>query len=616
MSVYVGIDRVAAGSKCGSNPMSNPPDDPADAPDSKLAFEVKLEGGVTRKCTAFRRKEGGSWYLRVSRRGKDVWVSLKVKGSGPDDVALVETRAKFLLEEMARDEFRPKGEPCQSVWPVVPKRETAEPLDDLEEKPSGGQGKIHFEVKLEGGIVREVTVFRRKAGGAFYLRVERRGKRIWKSMKVKGRKPDDLAILKKRAKFVLEEMARDEFRPPKAKAASTEKKKLATLGEVFARYKEAACVLGFRHRVEEHTARDNIAKFRFVVRIARGMHEGYGRMGARSASGKGSDDPEIDSLSSAVITRDLVGRFLTNYMQAVDSKDGAARNQIAVARRMNGAAHALRLAKSIFAKNKMELYSELQLPDLAEFRSAAVLPVEKASHLAIGPETIAAMHAAAEKLKKKDLRQWLIHILLKHLALRPSEAMEARMSWLRPSDWGQWFFAVVVTESHRPKASLGYTPLPSEVAAEIVRARETLAKPDSEILADDSFLVPGSTEQDRRTAIYRTHSEWMRLFVPADDYEGSNYELRRWGVQVIRRKYGKDAASDFARHAARDVTQAHYLERINVWRDRAPNADAGITWADAVGVKPKAAAAQARAPKAGWRALSRDACEGKAFVDQ
>jgi len=486
--------------------------------------------------------------------------------------------------------------------------------------------KFAFEIKLEGGAVKKCSAFRRKDGGPWYLRVMRGGKERWKSLKVKGDGKGDMELLKKRAKYVLEEIAKDQFRERKAEAGNR-KKKMATLGEVFSRYREGACALGFRHRVEHATALGNIVHMRRIMRCALALapEEGKGAWKRKSRrkdavqqriAAKVARVDRVDSISTGELTADLVSRFLANYMRCVEADDPKARNQIAVARRMNGAAHALRLAKSIFAKNKMELYAGLQLPDLAEFRSAAVLPVEKASHLAIGPETIAAMHAAAEKLKKKDLRQWLIHILLKHLALRPSEAMEARMSWLRPSDWGQWFFAVVVTESHRPKASLGYTPLPSEVAAEIVRARETLAEPDSEILADDSFLVPGSTEQDRRTAIYRTHSEWMRLFVPADDYEGSNYELRRWGVQVIRRKYGKDAASDFARHAARDVTQAHYLERINVWRDRAPNADAGITWADAVGVKPKAAAAQARAPKAGWRALSRDACEGKAFVDQ
>jgi hypothetical protein len=466
--------------------------------------------------------------------------------------------------------------------------------------------KYTFDVKLEGGATRKCTAFRRKVGGKWYLRVRRKGKDVWKSLKVKGGRTEDFALIKKRAKFVLEQVARDEFRPPKPKITGT--KKMATLGEVFARYREGACALGFRHRVDAQTARDNVAKFRIVVRIARGIN-GDGRRGSRSLK-----DPEIDPISATEITKELVEKFLVNYMRAVDSPDHRLRNQIAVAKRMNGAAHSLRLAKSIFAKNKMALYEGLRLPDLAEFRASAILPVEKAEHRAVAPETIAAMHEAAQELKKKDTRQWLIHLLLKHLALRPSEALEARMSWLLPSDWNQWFFAVVVSESHRPKASLGYTPLPSEVAEEIVRARLELASiydkpegseavPSAELVKDDSFLVPGTNAEDRRIAIYRTHSVWMRRFVPVESYNGSNYELRRWGVQVIRRKYGKEAAADFARHAARDVTSAHYLERIHVWRERAPNGDAGISWADAVGVKPRAGA-PVRTVKGDWRALA------------
>jgi len=108
---------------------------------------------------------------------------------------------------------------------------------------------------------------------------------------VKGSGRLDLALMKKRAKLALEEIARAESRPAKVKVAGSGKR-MAPLGEVFAAYKEGACALGFRHRVEEHTARENVAKFRFVMRIARGMH-------AADGSGNRHHRADIAGMASA-----------------------------------------------------------------------------------------------------------------------------------------------------------------------------------------------------------------------------------------------------------------------------------------------------------------------------
>ncbi|MDB6154767.1 MAG: hypothetical protein JWL90_3220 [Chthoniobacteraceae bacterium] len=250
----------------------------------------------------------------------------------------------------------------------------------------------------------------------------------------------------------------------------------------------------------------------------------------------------------------------------------------------------------------MALFSGLTLPDLTGFMNAAKLSVTHREHKAIPNETVAAMDKAAHELKKTDLRLWLVHLCLTHLGARPNDLHEAAMSWLQESSWRQWFFAVVVTQTSRPKASLSYTPLTREVAAEIVRVRMELATKHKEELNDQSPLIPGAHNEDRWNVIYRVHSDWMRQWVPSVDYEGSNYELRRLATQTIRSKYGKDAASDFARHAAKDVTQAHHLERVNVWRDRCPDGDAGISFADARGRHIELQLGEAPAAR-GWRGL-------------
>ena len=204
---------------------------------------------------------------------------------------------------------------------------------------------------------------------------------------------------------------------------------------------------------------------------------------------------------------------------------------------MNGAAHALRQAASIFAKSKMDLFEGLRLPDMEPFRQAARMPVRHTEHAALTDTTLARMHQAAEQLRVQDARLWLVHMVMRHLGLRPSEALEAELGWLMRAEWGQWFLAVVVTEKHRPKATAGYTPLVESVAREILAVRRALAAQTGELLVDGSPLIPGKSYSDRYDAIYVHHSRWMRAFVPAEKYRGSNYELRRWATQVIRRKY-------------------------------------------------------------------------------
>jgi hypothetical protein len=294
----------------------------------------------------------------------------------------------------------------------------------------------------------------------------------------------------------------------------------------------------------------------------------------------------------------LVDRFLANYMACVETSNRRGRDESAVDRRRNGAAHMLRQAKSIFAEDKLPLYVGLNLPDVEAFRQRARIDVRVREHVAIAPGVMERMAKAAEKLKG---RQWLVHVALKHLGLRPNELLEARMGWLVQSEWGQWFFAVVVTSSYRPKASLGYTPICREVAEALVRKRMELARETGETVGNESPLIPGINQDDRWGSIYREHSTWMRQWVPAETFDGSNYELRRWATQKIRAKYGKDAASDFARHSARDVTQAHYLERRMVWRDRAPEGNAGISLADVRGVK----GAKKEKACVGWESLAK-----------
>lgn len=442
-----------------------------------------------------------------------------------------------------------------------------------------------FTVRLAGGVTREVTAFRRKPGGPWTMKPRHMGRQCWTSLHVVGSSKSDLELLKKRATLKLQALADSRFAGPVAKVEKAAP--VALVGVALARYLDRATAVSFRGRIEKKVAQQNVAELRRVIRIGLGRPE--------------MTKDEVDGLPLSVLTRALVDQFLKHYLAEVETVTHEDRNELAVDKRSNGASSALRQARSIFARNKLEVFVGLTLPDLTGFREAAVLGMRPREHKAIAPEVVAAMHAAAEGLKADRPRLWLIHTVLKHLGLRPSEAHEAELGWLMRTAWGQWFLAVVVTEKRRPKASLGYTPIAREVALEIMRVRQVLAEVTGEELVDGSPLIPGATRNERWDAIYREHSEWMRAFVPAATHEKSNYELRRWATQTVRRKYGKDASSDFARHSARDVTQQHYLERLNVWRDRATDGNAGITWEDArgsAGEHPATAAAPSD-----WRGL-------------
>lgn len=85
-----------------------------------LRFVVRLPGGATKNVTAFRRKPGGPWTIKPKVKGKQRWMSLEVTGQSSSDLALMKTRAKLRLAELAEEKFRPSRAEIAAV-PKVPK---------------------------------------------------------------------------------------------------------------------------------------------------------------------------------------------------------------------------------------------------------------------------------------------------------------------------------------------------------------------------------------------------------------------------------------------------------------------------------------------------------------
>jgi hypothetical protein len=78
---------------------------------TSYAFTVRLPGYPAYPLTAFRQRKGdslASWAIRVpDGQGKRRWVSLRLKGQGKDDLALLKERARLKLGELLQARLDP-----------------------------------------------------------------------------------------------------------------------------------------------------------------------------------------------------------------------------------------------------------------------------------------------------------------------------------------------------------------------------------------------------------------------------------------------------------------------------------------------------------------------------
>lgn len=361
----------------------------------------------------------------------------------------------------------------------------------------------------------------------------------------------DEALAKAKVAEMRRAMIRDELDKLKGPRAA----KPVTCEELLERYEGK--IQSVSEGLEDLSIRKNASAYRTFLRWAHGEH------GQRK-------DVSLADVPAAVFGDELmVAKFKANYVASA-GEDREAREA-----RRRGAASILRQVKSMFSPQAGLIYRDLAVPDFSRFRAAAAMQVEDRVHLPIQNATLAKMWTAMAALREERPQLWLVHNLQKFLGLRNDEICQARVEWFKRAPWGQLFFSVLRTAYFEPKRSQGHIPLTVEVGA--------LFEPFVKDKQPLDFLIEARHLTERSDLVNLEHAQWMRQFLPADDYAKAGYELRRWSAQVMEQLYGRDASKAFLRHTPTGVAERHYFEHWYPWRRL--GTDVGVTIEAAKGEK-------------------------------
>lgn len=342
----------------------------------------------------------------------------------------------------------------------------------------------------------------------------------------------DRTLAREKRDQILKDLANEELekiRGPRMKRA--------TIGQVLAIYEQQ---IASTTRIEPRTVVKCVNDARVYLRYA------------RVTSGD-------ETLMTTFIDAATVRSFKANYL----ADAGTDREALEVRRR--GAEAKLRNIRAIFSRHALPLYKHLHLPPMAEFLADARVQTETRKHATIAPATLRDMGEAIAQ-ESADLQ--LVHMLHKFAGLRNDEICNLRLEWFSRAPWGQLFIGVLRRPYFEPKQSEGFVPIHSGVAA-------LLARHVAGLQAQDFVLLPNGSVTAREELVNRTHSIFMRRFLPAKQYAKAGYELRRWAAQMFELKHGKDAAENFLRHKRDGVAAAHYLDEWARWRRLGD--DLGIT---------------------------------------
>lgn len=235
-------------------------------------------------------------------------------------------------------------------------------------------------------------------------------------------------------------------------------------------------------------------------------------------------------------------------------------------------------ARSVLSPKVMELYTDLKLPDLADFRAVRKLRVDQdLGYKPIPPATLAAVEADAQLLKHgespfataaglrpdEQKQVYLVYLLMMRLGLRNNEACAARWGWIE-----RWI------ERDEDKAQLVMKRRPDFVSK---NKRYGNLQIDPELLAEldqyrglpDAWIINEAFYTPRYNLCNRAINKWARCFLPADREKGA-YEFRKHAGSIIASRPESEgggimAAAAFLRDSIA-TTEKHYVKFLRTVR--------------------------------------------------
>jgi integrase len=357
-----------------------------------------------------------------------------------------------------------------------------------------------------------MNLFQRKPGGNYYLRSEREGKEVYQSLKTPNK-----VLAQTRAKAILAALDAGKF---DAVMQTRTRSDLAKLEEIEAAYKKAAQL----RSLKPSTVRDNLASLRRVVGVE-----------ARSE--------DWDGLRVSVLSRDLVKAFVDGRMP----EDAAPDELMAWKRTMRTT---LRMARSVFSKWALEEYEAqgLKLPDLKAFMQTEGVSSKGVAKKYVRPpeELVQATLRAARELKAERPQLYAVFLLVYPLALRASEAANARPEWIQERG-GAWEINVPVDGRFMTKSA----------QHRVIPCHEEVAKGLLAMAAShqSGYILPGSS-RSRLMLVGRVFAAWMRDLGwtrPKCAHELRALQGCRWFTER-----GCEVAQQLLGHRSVSTTCAHY----------------------------------------------------------
>jgi hypothetical protein len=195
-------------------------------------------------------------------------------------------------------------------------------------------------------------------------------------------------------------------------------------------------------------------------------------------------------------------------------------------------------ARSVLSPKVADLYADLVMPDLTDFRSvrkvggkvdATYKPLPQGVIDAIEVDAKLLRDGESEEAKAAGLepelqRQvYLVYLLMSRLGLRNSEAFAARWSWIEREMTGAAQFVIERRADFVPKNKRARRQeIDGQVLMEIDRYRSV----------PEAWMIAAATMTDRKRICERAINDWLRRFMPLGR-EKCAYELRKHAASII-----------------------------------------------------------------------------------
>lgn len=286
-------------------------------------------------------------------------------------------------------------------------------------------------------------------------------------------------------------------------------------------------------------------------------------------------DDMYSARNESTSTELLDGRFVRQWQTQKKAEAEAAhlpKNVSLCEQAKRGANAIYRQARSVFSAAMLRAYDDagLQLPaGLREFahqgflQAAAAPPAEQ-----LPAEAEATLWKRLPELRMTNPAVWATVLLMFRGALRNSEAMKARWSWVVPGVDGHYFLQIHSQGDFRPKAKPRVVRLAGPVVDLLKAAR--VDGDDHLVPVQPVIPHPGASKEEIETATAKART--------AACSAGVNAFLRSCGIAAVKGKIsyrlrghaitekilseGMDAAQELAGHTSRRTTEMYQGARV------------------------------------------------------